>query len=282
MGFYTNKTVFLSGGSKGIGRETALQLARAGAVVTIAARGQGALDETLAAMREVSPGPHRCVSVDITDEEAVRVAIDEAAAAHGGIDVLICNAGYARTGAAADTPMAHYRELLDVNFLGHVHLVNAATPHLKRSKGHISLVSSMLGFMSVYGYGAYSGSKFATAGFAEALRQELLLDDVTVTVFYPPTTETPGLEEENKDKHPIIWAIESENSFTKTYTAAAVAKGLLRSIEKGRFENMIGWDSWMVFWARRAFPAVFRFFSDQELRSAARKVAQEQTIAAEK
>lgn len=272
MGFYTNKRVFLSGGSKGIGRATAIKLAEAGADVTIAARGQAALDETLALLQEARPGNHRTASVDIADPAAVKDAIDAAAEAHGGLDVLICNAGYAMTGAVTDTPMDHYRKLLDVNFLGHVHLVKAAAPHLAKTKGHISLVSSMLGFMSVYGYGAYSGSKFATAGFAEALRQEMLLQDVTVTVFYPPTTETPGLELENEDKPPIVWAIESENSFTRTYTADAVANGLLRSIEKGRFENCIGWDSWMVFWARRAFPSIFRFFSDQELRAAARKV----------
>lgn len=273
MGFYTGKKVFLSGGSKGIGREAALQLAGAGADVTIAARGQADLDATLEALQAARPGAHRAVSVDIRDPAAVKAAMDDAAADHGGLDVLICNAGYARTGDVATSPLDAYSELLQVNYLGHVHLVKAAVPHLVARKGHISLVSSMLGFMSVYGYSAYSASKFATAGFAEALRQEMLLEGVTVSVFYPPTTETPGLEEENRDKPPLVWAIESENSFTRTYTAEAVARELLRSIERGGFENVVGWDSWLVFWARRAFPAIFRFFSDQELRAAARKVA---------
>ncbi len=273
MGFFTGKKVFLSGGSKGIGREMALRLAREGAAVTIAARGQEALDATLAAMNRERANDHRAVSLDIRDEVAVRRAVDEAAEAHGGLDVLICNAGFALTGSTAETPLDTYQRLLDVNYLGHVHLVRAAIPHLVRSEGHISLVSSMLGFMSVYGYGAYSGSKFALAGFAEALRQEMLLQGVTVTLFYPPTTETPGLEEENKDKSPLVWAIESENSFTRIYSAEKVADAILRSIERGRFENMVGWDSWLVFWARRIFPALFRYLSDKELRAAAAKVA---------
>lgn len=272
MGFYTGKKVFLSGGSKGIGRETALQLARAGADVTIAARGQAALDETLELLQQARPGQHRTVSVDIRDEAAVKAAVDEAAEAHGGLDVLICNAGFAHTGAASEAPTGQYQQLLDVNYLGHVYLVRAAIPHLIERKGNIGLVSSMLGFMSVYGYGAYSASKFAVAGFAEALRSEMLLHDVGVTVFYPPTTETPGLEEENKDKSPLVWAIESENSFTRTYSAEAVAAGLLGSIAKGRFEACVGWDSWLVFYARRIVPSIFRYFSDQELRAAARKV----------
>ena len=101
----------------------------------------------------------------------------------------------------------------------------------------------------------------------------MLLKEVSVTVFYPPTTETPGLELENEDKHPIIWAIESENSFTRTYTAPVVAAAILGSIERGRFENCVGWDSWLILYARRVVPGVFRYFADQELRAAAKKAA---------
>ncbi len=270
--FWKGKRVFLSGGSKGIGREVALELARRGASVCIAARGQQALDDTLSALNAVTSANHTTASVDISDADAVNAAVDGAAETLGGLDVLICNAGYAATGPVLDAPIDQFQKLLDVNYLGHVNLVRAAAPHLKESKGHIQLVSSMLGFMSVWGYGAYSGSKFAIAGLGEALRQEMLLDGVTVTVFYPPTTETPGLELENEDKHPLIWAIESENSFTRTYTAEAVAGAMLDAIQKGRFESCIGWHSWLVMYARRIVPGIFRYFADQELRAAAKKV----------
>ena len=272
MGFYNGKRVFLSGGSKGIGREIAMQLARAGAVVAVAARGQEALDETLALLPPVDSGEHLTVSVDISDASAVEHAVQHAAEQMGGLDVLICNAGFALTGSVVDAPLEQHQRLLNVNYLGHVHLVKAAVPHLEKTKGHISLVSSMLGFMSVWGYGAYSASKFALAGFAEAIRQEMLLKGITVTLFYPPTTETPGLEIENEDKDPIIWAIESENSFTRTYTASDVARGILRSVERGRFENCIGWDSWLVFYGRRWFPRLFQYLSDDELHKAVKKV----------
>ena len=113
-----------------------------------------------------------------------------------------------------------------------------------------------------------------TAGLAEALRQEMLLHGVTVTLFYPPTTDTPGLEKENEDKHPISWAIESENWLMKTYSAEAVAGAILRSVERGRFENWIGWDSWLVFVARRTFPSLFRMVTDADLRKAVKKTEQ--------
>lgn len=273
MGFWTGKRVFLSGGSKGIGRAAALELVRRGARVAIAARGQAALDETLAAMNAIG-GEHHAVSVDVTDPTAVTAAVDGVAERFGGLDVLICNAGYAATGSVTDVPEDQFQQLLNVNYLGNVHLVRAATPHLIDSRGHINLVSSLLGFMSVWGYGAYSASKFAIAGLAEALRQEMLLHGVTVTLFYPPTTDTPGLEKENEDKHPISWAIESENWLMKTYSAEAVAGAILRSVERGRFENWIGWDSWLVFVARRTFPSLFRMVTDSDLRKAVKKTEQ--------
>ena len=62
------------------------------------------------------------------------VAMDDAAADHGGLDVLICNAGYARTGDVATSPLDAYSQLLQVNYLGHVHLVKAAVPHLVARK----------------------------------------------------------------------------------------------------------------------------------------------------
>ncbi|MCB9674813.1 MAG: SDR family NAD(P)-dependent oxidoreductase [Alphaproteobacteria bacterium] len=273
MGFWTDKRVFLSGGSKGIGREAALLLAKQGAKVAIAARGQAALDEVLAALNAISTG-HSAHAIDIGDPAAVKAGVDAAAGVMGGLDVLICNAGYAATGSVLDVPESQFQELLDVNYLGNVWLVRAAAPHLIASKGHISLVSSMLGFMSVWGYGAYSASKFAVAGMAEALRQEMLLHDVTVTLFYPPTTDTPGLEKENEDKHPISWAIESENFLMKTYPPEAVAAEILRSIERGRFENIIGWDSWLALLGRRSLPSLFRAAVDSDLRKAAKKVAE--------
>jgi NAD(P)-dependent dehydrogenase (short-subunit alcohol dehydrogenase family) len=271
MGFWTGKRVFLSGGSKGIGREAALRMAREGASVAIAARGQGALDETLEALNAVG-GTHLALSLDISDAEAVNAAVNQAAETFGGLDVLLCNAGYASTGSVLDVPPEQFQQLMNVNYFGQVNLVRAAGPHLIASKGHIQLVSSMLGFMSVWGYGAYSGSKFAIAGLAEALRQEMLLHGVTVTLFYPPTTDTPGLEKENEDKHPISWAIESQNFLMKTYSAEAVAAEILRSIERGRFENYIGWDSWLAFFGRRSLPWLFRTVMDSDLRKAVSEV----------
>jgi 3-dehydrosphinganine reductase len=276
MSSYSGRKAFITGGSAGIGRAAAEQLARQGASVVIAARGQGRIDETVAAMKAVgAPGAtFGGVSVDVTDADGMKAAAAEAIALMGGVDLLICNSGYAVTGPMAEVPDSDFRAMMDVNYLGHVFTVRAFIPHFTEQKrGDICLVTSMLGFTSLWGYGAYSASKFAIVGLAEALRQEMKLVHVDVTVFYPPTTKTPGLEKENEDKHPILWALESESGWNKVYEADEVATVLLQGIRKKRFHSYVGWDTWVIYTAARHLPGFTRWMSDIELKKAAAKVA---------
>lgn len=272
---YRGKKVFITGGSAGIGRAAARRLAAAGASVVVCARGQERLDETVAELQELSAGqPVGAVSADVTDSQAMRAAADRARELMGGVDLLICNSGFARTGPVHEVPEEDFARLMEVNYLGHVHAVRAFIPgFVEQGSGEICLVTSMLGFMSLWGYGAYSASKYAIVGLAEALRQEMRLHGVGVTIFYPPTTETPGLEEENKDKHPMLWALESESGWNKVYTADAVAEALLRAIPSRRFHTYVGWDSWLIYTAARYLPGFTRWMSDRELAAAARKTA---------
>lgn len=279
MGFYTGKKVLIIGGSKGIGRSTAELLAAEGAHVYVAARGQGALDETVEAMKARASGSPTLgsVSFDVTDRAAVATACATVLEGLGGLDVLICNSGFAHTGKVTEVEAEVYDQMMAVNYMGHVNVVRELAPHFaKQGSGHICLVSSMLGFMGLYGYGAYAASKFAIVGFAEALRQEMLLHDVGVTVFYPPTTETPGLEKENETKPPEVWALEADSGWNKTYTSNEVAKGLLASVQKGRFDAVVGMDSKLIFTVNRLLPGISRYFADQELKTAIKKVKAKQ------
>ncbi|OIP40361.1 MAG: hypothetical protein AUK47_08625 [Deltaproteobacteria bacterium CG2_30_63_29] len=275
MSWFQGKKVFISGGSAGIGRATAELLAKQGASVFIIARGEERLKETVAAL--VALGAEGQVfgsaSVDVTQPDDVKNVAAQALEQLGGLDVLICNSGFARTGTTDTLEASHYTDMLDVNYLGHVNVVRAFLPHFIAQKhGDISLVTSMMGFMSVWAYGAYSASKFAIVGFAEALRQEMLFHDVRVTLFYPTTTKTPGLEAENESKPPLLWQLESESAFNKTYEASQAAEALLKGVRKGRFINFCGFDTWLVYTANRLFPGFTRWMSDGELRKAAKKV----------
>lgn len=272
---YAGKKVLIVGGSAGIGRAMAENLARRGASVAIAARRQARIDETVETLQSLGVPGQRFLGApfDVTDPAAVRAGAERVLQGLGGLDLLVCNSGHAIVGTADSLPDEAFSDLLETNYLGHVYAVRAFLPHFTRQKsGHICLVSSMLGVFSTWGYGAYSASKYAIAGFAEALRQELKRDQVGVTLYYPPTTRTPGLDEENRHKPSVVWQLESGNSFTKIYDAEPVAADILRAVARKRFEACMGWDSWFVMQMMRHFPRLTRWLNDHELDKAFRRV----------
>ncbi|MEM1033872.1 MAG: SDR family NAD(P)-dependent oxidoreductase, partial [Myxococcota bacterium] len=211
------------------------------------------------------------VSVDVCDRDAVAEAAREALAQLGGLDVLIVNQGYALTGYIQDMPDEAFDEMIDVNFRGHVNVTRAFLPHfIEQRGGHICLVSSMLGFFGFFGYSAYAASKHAIAGFARCLRNELVPHGVKVTLVYPPTTDTPGLEKENQDKPPETWAIEGNST---CFSPEEVAASMLKGVAKGRFEVVPGFSSWAIWLAHRIAPSVTEWFIDQDLLRFTRKRA---------
>ena len=272
---YSGQRVIVSGGSMGTGRALALQLAREGADVCILARGTDALEQTLAELRKAS-GRHGAVlmarSVDVTDSIAVDAQAAEVVAELGGLDLVICNQGFAKTGLVADVPAHEFSRMIDVNFLGHAHLCKAFSPHLvDQGSGTIVLVASVLGYLGTYGYAPYAASKWAIVGFAECLRQEMVVHGVDVKVVYPGTIDTPGLAQENLDKPPVVWAMESGSPFNKTRSPEVVAGLILKAATGSRFENPLGWDGRLTFWASRHLPRVVRRLNDHDLRKAIRK-----------
>lgn len=276
MGYFDGRRVFLAGGSEGIGREAALELTRQGAHVVIAARRQGPLDDTLAAMRAIrADRSHGAVALDATDRAAVRAAVPEVERLVGGVvDVVITNLGAARTAYVQDLQDADVDAMVALNYVAHTNVIRAFLPGMQAAKrGDVCVVSSALGFMSMPGYSAYSASKFAIAGFAESLCIELAPQGVRVSVFYPGTTATPGLEHENASKPKAVWVMESDSAFSKTHQAPDVARSLLSAIEGGRFENFPGLDVWFIWWVYHHFPALARWMAKDEWNKALEKVA---------
>lgn len=269
MDFYDGKRVLVVGGSRGIGRALALLLARRGARVCVAARGTDDLEKVVAELPPVAAGPHGLATFDTADGVAVARARDGVLATLGGLDVLVCGSGSARAAGVFDTPADDYRRMLDINYLGHVNVVRAFGPDLVAQRGGaICLVSSLAALMPIYGYAAYAASKAALAAFAESLRQEMKLHGVNVVVHYPPTTDTPGLVEENRTKPPAVWAIESQSGWSKIHSAESVAASIAAAIERGRPQGLAGFDSRLLATVMRLAPGLFRRLTDAEVRKA--------------
>lgn len=270
---FSGKKVFITGGSAGLGREMAIQLARQGASVVVCARRQAQLDETVAALRAAGSGTFGAVAADVSDRAAMFAAAEAAIAMLGGIDLLICNSGFAECKPVLEADEAHFRRLMDVNYFGHVNTVQAFLPSFVAQKsGRIVLVSSMLAVLSVWGYAGYSASKFAIKGFAEGLRQEMLLHGVEVKLYLPPTTDTPGLAQENETKPPITLEMESASALNATHPAEKVAAKLLAWIERGRFVGYATWDSWLQYTVARHVPNLTLKLADQEMFGAIKRL----------
>lgn len=275
MGFYDGRKVLVVGASEGIGRHTALELARRGAEVVAAARRPAALAELVAAMKALRPdGLFSSVAMDVTDRAQVRAAVPTVLAAlEGAVDTIILAVGGARPGYVHELDDEAFDSMVSLNYVGHANVVRAFLPSMmERRKGDLCFVSSALGFMSMPGYSAYSASKFAVAGFAEALHVELAPHGIRTVLFYPGTTATPGLDRENATKPKAVWAMESGSAFSKTHQPADVAKSLLAAIERGRFENFPGLDVWLIWWFYKRLPSVARWMAHQEWANALKKV----------
>ncbi|KAI3738171.1 hypothetical protein L2E82_28191 [Cichorium intybus] len=227
-----SRHVLITGGSSGIGLALANQAATEGARVTILARNLQKLEEAKASIRLSTGIDVAILSADVCDFEAVKEAVDSV----GPIDVLICNQGVFVAQELENQEMKEIRDMIDINLVGTFNLVKAALPGMKsrtdRKPVSIAFMSSQAGQVGIYGYTAYSASKFGLRGLAEALQQEVISDNIHVSLIFPPDTDTPGLAEENKRK-PRLTSIIAESS--GAMKADDVAKKAWDGIKSGCF-----------------------------------------------
>lgn len=187
--FY-RKSVIITGASRGIGRELALQLADQGAYLTLAARDAVLLDQTADLCRKRG-GTAVAVTTDVSIEQQCQALISRAHEEFGQIDVLINNAGVADKSQFQDLSSFSAGEMvMKVNFWGSVYCTYYALPFLKGTKGRIVVLNSGAGKFPTPTSIFYGSSKHALDGFFDTLRYELKTSGVTITSIYPSWVAT--------------------------------------------------------------------------------------------
>ncbi|XP_073300894.1 3-dehydrosphinganine reductase TSC10A-like [Primulina huaijiensis] len=228
-----NRHVLITGGSSGIGLALAHHCTQEGAEVTLLARSVSKLEEAKQSIKLATGRDVSVYSADVRDYEAVKRVVEEV----GPIDVLVCNHGVYVPQELEEQELEEIRFMIDVNLVGTFHLIKAALPGMKKNRaekgpGSIAIMSSQAGQVGIYGYAAYSASKFGLKGLAEALQQEVIEDNIHVSLIFPPDTETPGFAEETKRRPKLTSIIAASSGAMK---ADEVAKKSLIGIMSGTF-----------------------------------------------
>jgi NADP-dependent 3-hydroxy acid dehydrogenase YdfG len=221
------KVVLITGGSTGIGAETARRLAARGAKVAIAARRKDRLDEIVTEIADQG-GSAKAYALDVTDKRQVEAVVAAIVAEFGQLDVLINNAGLMPIRPMAEVNTDEWDAMIDVNLKGTLYGIAAALPRfLGQGSGHIVNLSSVAG-IKVFAPGGtvYSGTKFAVSAISEGLRQEVG-DKVRVTSI------EPGAVESDLKFTTSGTATESVMDFYKlAIPASAVARAIAFAIEQ--------------------------------------------------
>jgi short-subunit dehydrogenase len=184
------RVIAITGASAGIGRATAIRLARDGASVAICARRRDRL-EAVADEIVRAGGTALPIVADVTRDGEMQAFVDQTISHWGQLDIMMCNAGYGLYGPIEKIAPDRMQAIMDVNYLGTYNAARAALPVFRRQRrGHLIIVSSIVGKRGVPYTGAYCATKFAQVGLAECLRAELVDSGIHVSVVYPVSTDT--------------------------------------------------------------------------------------------
>lgn len=233
MDFYRNKLALVTGGSSGIGLALASQILLNGGHVAILARRADLLASAAEELGKAKLHHDQKIitlQADVTNKDEVEKVLTNFISTNGLPDMVFNSAGVAHPGRFEDLGDDIFHWMMDVNYFGTVNVLKILVPLMQQRKsGVIVNISSIAGFIGVYGYTAYGASKYAVSGFSDALRSELKPDGIQVSIVFPPDTDTPQLAYESEFKPAVTKEIAGsaklmDPNFVAVETLKAVAR----------------------------------------------------------
>jgi NAD(P)-dependent dehydrogenase (short-subunit alcohol dehydrogenase family) len=242
-----NKVVVITGAGSGIGRQLALQAARAGALLAISDWDEAGLGESVELLKAAGVRDLRSDRVDVSDRAAVAAWAAAVAEQFGRVNMVVNNAGVTVTGDFEEMAYEDFDWIVGINLMGVVNGTKEFLPHLIASgDGHLVNLSSLFGLVSMPGQTAYNATKYAVRGFTEALREEMLINGhpVGVTCVHPGGIKTGIARNGRKTASQDAAAIDS--FFDKKLarmTAEKAAQIILKGALSGKARVLVGADA---------------------------------------
>lgn len=222
------RTAVITGASSGIGEACARAFAHEGLHVVIGARRMDRLSHVADSITAAG-GRATAVSCDVTVRAQVDRLLATAIEVTGRLDVVVCNAGLGFNGRIDETSPEVMRQLMEVNYFGTFSAAQAAVIHFRRmGRGHLFIVSSIVGRKGMPRMGAYAATKFAQAGLGESVRAELAGTGVDVSLVYPISTDTEFRDAIAREFHQDVAGIGPRQ------TPEHVAQAMLQCLRKPR------------------------------------------------
>ena len=276
MKILKNKTAAVTGAASGMGRMLAVRLADEGCHLALADTNEPGLKETVALVG----GRVRVTThvVDVARREQVFSFADEAVARHGGVDLIINNAGVALGDLLDGVPLSDFEWIMGINFWGVVYGTMAFLPYLKkRREGHIVNVSSIYGILPMSNTGCYCASKFAVRGYTETLAQEMHGTSIRVSCVYPGGIRTNIARNARFNRTMFDLSREKaqgiyEERLLKT-TADDAAKRIISGIRHNKIRILVGSASTTMDVLMRLMPATMSILTGVVSRRVAKSYA---------
>jgi short-subunit dehydrogenase len=238
----------VTGASSGIGRALAIELARSGVDQILLARREDRLAQVVAEIERIGRRAFAVVG-DVTDPDTRRRALEAAGEKLGGLDILINNAGTSAHGRFADADPGRLRPIMETNFFAPVELIREAQPLLRQGRTPIVVnIGSVLGKRACPRKSEYCASKFALAGFSEALRAEFVPLGIDVLVVAAGPTDTELFQHLIEEHGKLPW------KESPPVSPARVAQATVRAIRTGRHEIIPSWRAWLLAATNRFAP----------------------------
>jgi len=243
----------ITGGGSGIGRALAEQFAALGCHLALIDIDQGRLNEVAGgcARDGLAITTHLA---DVRDRERMKGLADEVVKAHGGVQILVNNAGVTAWGSFEEMSFEDLDWVLDVNLKGVINGCKFFLPYLrKEAEAHIVNVSSLFGILSARNQAAYCMSKYAVRGLTEALDAELDGSSINVSVIHPGGVATNFVTDSRSAD------LDSKNKFADLVAEYStkpdkVAARIIAAIKKNKLRARVGPDAFVGDWLKRAFP----------------------------